>query len=95
LLDSYDLLLLIGLLALLLVFAFGGAWFLGGVLDLERADRVSLIFAGAQKGIATGAPMAAILFGNAAGLILLPAILYHMAQLIVSAPIAARLAKAS
>lgn len=95
LLESHDLLLLIGLLALLLVFAFGGAWFLGGVLDLERADRVSLIFAGAQKSIATGAPMAAILFGNAAGLILLPAILYHMAQLIVSAPIAARLAKAS
>ncbi len=91
LLESHDLLLLIGLLALLLVFAFGGAWFLGGVLDLERADRVSLIFAGAQKSIATGAPMAAILFGSAAGLILLPAILYHMAQLIISAPIAARL----
>jgi predicted Na+-dependent transporter len=39
--------------------------------------------------------MAAILFGSGAGLILLPAILYHMAQLLVSAPIAARLAKGS
>ena len=95
LLKGHDLLVLSGLLALLLAFAFAGAWGLGGALGLERADRVSLVFAGAQKSIATGAPMAAILFGGAAGLILLPAILYHMAQLILSAPIAARLAKGS
>lgn len=94
-LQGRDLLLLSGLLALLLTFAFAGAWRFGGMLGLSRADRVSLVFAGAQKSIATGAPMAAILFGSAAGLILLPAILYHMAQLIVSAPIAARLAKGS
>ena len=94
-LQGGDLLLLSGLLALLLTFAFAGAWRFGGMLGLSRADRVSLVFAGAQKSIATGAPMAAILFGSAAGLILLPAILYHMAQLIVSAPIAARLAKGS
>jgi solute carrier family 10 (sodium/bile acid cotransporter), member 7 len=95
LLESHDLLALSGLLAILLIFAFAGAWVLGGALGLQRADRVSLVFAGAQKSIATGAPMAAILFGNAAGLILMPAILYHIAQLILSAPIAARLAKAS
>lgn len=95
LLESHDLLALSGLLAILLIFAFAGAWVLGGALGLQRADRVSLVFAGAQKSIATGAPMAAILFGNAAGLILMPAILYHIAQLILSAPVAARLAKAS
>lgn len=93
LLQGQDLLVLSVLLALLLTFAFAGAWGLGSALGLNRADRVSLVFAGAQKSIATGAPMAAILFGNAAGLILLPAILYHMAQLLVSAPIAARLSK--
>jgi solute carrier family 10 (sodium/bile acid cotransporter), member 7 len=94
-LEGHDLLVLSGMLALLLAFAFAGAWAWGGILGLERSDRVSLVFAGAQKSIATGAPMAAILFGGAAGLILLPAILYHIAQLILSAPIAARLAKAS
>ena len=88
-LQGRDLLLLSGLLALLLAFAFAGAWRFGGMLGLSRADRVSLVFAGAQKSIATGAPMAAILFGSAVGLILLPAILYHMAQLIVSAPCSA------
>ena len=95
LLKGGDLLVLSGLLGVLLTFAFACAWSLGGALGLNRADRVSLVFAGAHKSIATGAPMAAILFGSAAGLILLPAILYHMAQLIVSAPIAARLAKGS
>ena len=70
-------------------------WSIGGLLGLERSDRISLVFAGAQKSIATGAPMAAILFGSSAGLIVLPAILYHMAQLLLSAPVAARLAKGS
>lgn len=82
-------------LTALLSFAFAGSWTLGGLLGLARADRISLIFAGAQKSIATGAPMAAILFGGEAGLILMPAILYHMAQLLLSAPLAARLSKAS
>ena len=84
---------LCALLGLLLAFAFAGAWCLGGVIGLDRADRISLVFAGAQKSIATGAPMAAILFGASAGLIVLPAIIYHMAQLLLSAPLAARFAR--
>ncbi len=77
---------------LLLGFAFGGSWMMGAALRLDRPDRISLLFAGAHKSIATGAPMAAILFGNGAGLIVLPAIIYHIAQLLLSAPLAARLA---
>ena len=86
---------LCALLGLLLAFAFAGAWFFGGLLGLDRTDRISLVFAGAQKSIATGAPMAAILFGSSAGLIVLPAIIYHMAQLLLSAPLAARFALSS
>lgn len=92
-LDPATMAVLCGLLCLLLAFAFAGAWYFGGLIGLARADRISLVFAGAQKSIATGAPMAAILFGSAAGLIVLPAILYHMAQLLLSAPLAARFAK--
>jgi solute carrier family 10 (sodium/bile acid cotransporter), member 7 len=91
--DLFTLATLTALLAVLLGFAFCGAWGLGAVLGFSRSDRISLLFAGAHKSIATGAPMAAILFGNAAGLIILPAILYHMAQFLLSAPIAARLGK--
>ncbi len=92
-LDGRVLAELMVLLAALLAFAFSGAWALGGLLGLERADRISLLFAGAHKSIATGAPMAAILFGADAGLVILPAILYHMMQLLVSAPAAGRLAR--
>lgn len=87
--------LLLAAVAFLLLFAFGTAAGLGDALKLDRADRISLLFAGAHKSIATGAPMAAILFGADAGLILLPAIAYHMMQLLASAPLAARLAKGS
>jgi solute carrier family 10 (sodium/bile acid cotransporter), member 7 len=93
-LDAMVMTALVMALLLLLTFAFGGAMLLGGVLGLPRTDRISLIFAGAHKSIATGAPMAALLFGNQAGLIILPAILYHMAQLVLSAPLASRIARA-
>jgi solute carrier family 10 (sodium/bile acid cotransporter), member 7 len=94
-LDLATLAILVAVLVLLLVFALSGAWLGGGVIGLPRADRISLIFAGSHKSIATGAPMAAILFGSGAGLIVLPAIIYHMMQLLASAPLAARLAKGS
>lgn len=94
-LDLSTLAILAAILGLLLTFAFAGSWGLGALLGFNRADRATLVFAGAHKSIATGAPMAAILFGSAAGLIVLPAIIYHMAQLLLSAPIAKRLAKDS
>jgi solute carrier family 10 (sodium/bile acid cotransporter), member 7 len=90
-LTPINLALLLCAVAFLLLFAFGAAAGLGDALRLNRADRISLIFAGAHKSIATGAPMAAILFGSEAGLILLPTIIYHIAQLLVSAPLAQRL----
>lgn len=91
---SLETLALLTLLAgVLLAAAFAGAWGLGGVFGFARADKVSLLFAGAHKSIATGAPMAALLFpAEVAGLMILPAILYHQLQLIASAPLAARLA---
>jgi solute carrier family 10 (sodium/bile acid cotransporter), member 7 len=85
---------LVGGVALLLAIAHGGAWLLGGVLRLDRANRVSMLFAGAQKSIAMGAPLAAVLFTPAvAGVVLLPILLYHLAQLVLAAPLAARLSQ--
>lgn len=84
--------LLAGVLAFL-AFGFGGAWLLGSVVRLDRGDCTAMLFAGAQKSIAMGAPLAMILFSpEAAGMILLPVLIYHLLQLVVSAPIASRLA---
>lgn len=86
LLDAREIGVLCAAVAALLALAFGGAWALGGVLKLGRADRITLLFSGAQKSIAVGAPLAATLFPPAtAGMVLVPVLVYHMAQLILSA----------
>ena len=87
-----------GLVALatagLLCFAFGGAWALGKIGGFAKADRIALLFGGAHKSIAVGAPLAALLFpAEQAGLILVPLLLYHLSSLIMSAPLALHLAE--
>jgi sodium/bile acid cotransporter 7 len=83
---------LIGGTALLLLFAHLGAWLLGAAVGLDRPNRIAMLFAGAQKSIAMGAPLATVMFTPAiAGVILLPILLYHLAQLVLAAPLAARL----
>jgi sodium/bile acid cotransporter 7 len=93
-LDGMDLVRLMLLVSVLLALALSGSWALGGMIGLKREDRITLLFSGAQKSLATGAPMARILFPAAqAGMIVLPIMLYHQLQLMVSAWIAARLAR--
>lgn len=55
-------------------------------------DRAAILFCGSVKSLVSGIPMARILFpGPAAGLVILPVMLFHALQLIVCAWIAARL----
>jgi len=83
--------LLVGCMLLLIV-GYGGAWLLASGLRLPYGDRIAMLFAGAQKSIAMGAPLATVLFPPAtAGIILLPLLVYHLAQMVVAAPIAGRL----
>jgi solute carrier family 10 (sodium/bile acid cotransporter), member 7 len=80
----------------LLAFAFTATWWLGGALGFAREDRISLLYSGSHKTLATGAPMARILFpGAEAGLIIIPLMLYHQLQLIISAWLAARLTRST
>jgi len=73
--------------ALLLVLGYGGSWLLGRVLGLNHGDRIAMVFAGAQKSVAMGAPLATVMFTPAAaGIILLPLLVYHLAQMLVAAP---------
>ena len=81
-------------LSIMLVIGFGGAWALGGIMKLPRGDRITMLFSGGQKSIAIGAPLAATIFPPAiAGMVLLPTLIYHIAQLILSAPLATHLAE--
>lgn len=85
---------LVGISVLYLVVALAGAWGSGGLLGLKREDRIAFLFAGAQKSVAIGAPLAAILFApDVAGFVIAPLLLYHLMQLVVAAPLAGMLAK--
>lgn len=93
--DGLSWVILLALVLPYLAFAFAGGWAASGMLRLKRPDRISFLFAGGQKSIALGAPLAAVLFPPAAaGMVLLPVLIYHMLQLVLSAIIASRLAKA-
>ena len=82
------------LVAVMLVCGFAGSWWLAKALRLEWGDRISFQFAGAQKSIAMGAPLATVLFEPAvAGLVLLPVLLYHLVQMVISAPLANRFSR--
>ena len=88
--------ILLALVIALLGFAFGGAWLVSGAVGLDRRDRIAFFFAGGQKSIAFGAPMASALFPPAvAGMLLLPLLSYHLLQLVISAPLAARFSRRS
>lgn len=66
----------------------GGCW-----LGLGRADRIALLMCGSKKSLATGLPMASVLFGPvAAAGVALPVIVFHQLQLATCAVIARRLA---
>lgn len=89
-----DWLALVVLVLAMLGLALGAAWGAGTLLGLARADRIAFLFAGSQKSVAIGAPLAAILFPPAsAGFVIAPLLLYHLAQLVLAAPLAMRLAQ--
>lgn len=58
-----------------------------------RADEITAVFCGSKKSLATGVPMANILFpATAVGLVILPLMIFHQIQLMVCAVIARRYA---
>jgi sodium/bile acid cotransporter 7 len=61
-----------------------------------REDRIAAIFCGSKKTLASGVPMAKVIFGAhpGLGLILLPIMIYHPLQLIVCGVLAQRWGKA-
>lgn len=66
---------------------------LARVLGFDLEDRITILFAGSKKSLATGVPMAQVLFASSAvGMIILPLMLFHQIQLMVCAVLAQRYA---
>ena len=63
------------------------------LLGFSRADQITIVFCGSKKSLASGLPMASVLFaGQSVGLIVLPLMLFHQVQLMVCAALARRYA---
>lgn len=91
--EPQSLVMLVVLCVLLLFAVLMITWGLGRALRFSFPDRVTLLFAGSKKSLATGAPMAHVLFaGGGVGLILIPVMVFHQIQLMVCAVLAQRFA---
>ncbi|GAC50460.1 hypothetical protein GOACH_24_00810 [Gordonia aichiensis NBRC 108223] len=66
-------------------------WWSARRLGFNRADAIAIQFCGTKKSLATGLPMATVLFGGSVvGLIVLPLMIFHQIQLILCSWLATR-----
>jgi sodium/bile acid cotransporter 7 len=60
-------------------------------LGFSKKDEIAIVFAGSKKSLASGVPIAGILFSSAtAGVMVLPLLIFHQLQLMACALIAQR-----
>ena len=63
-------------------------------LGFSKEDEVTIVFCGSKKSLASGVPMAKVLFAAPqVGMMLLPLMIFHQIQLMVCAVLAQRYAK--
>ncbi len=81
---------------LLLAMALGVSRLAARAMKLSVEDEITVVLCGSKKSLATGIPMANVIFaGGAAGAMVLPLMLYHQIQLMVCAYVAQRYAERS
>lgn len=91
-----DLAEIIGFSLMLLGIVMAVSLFAAKRLGFPREDQITILFCGSKKSLATGVPMAGILFPAAtAGTIILPLMVFHQIQLLVCAYLAGRYARHS
>jgi sodium/bile acid cotransporter 7 len=67
------------------------------LMDFDQPDTIATLFCGSKKSLATGVPLARVMFANnpAIGLIIAPIMLYHFFQLVIVGVIANRYSRAN
>lgn len=91
-----DLVVVVILSCLILAVVLATTTILARRLGFSRADEIAIVFCGSKKSMATGIPMANILFaGQAVAVLVLPLMLFHQIQLFVCAALARRYAEAA
>lgn len=71
-------------------------WWTARRLGFSREDAIAIQFCGTKKSLASGLPMAGVLFaGQPLGLLVLPLVLFHQAQLMACSALAGRYARSA
>lgn len=91
---AVDLAVMLAVDCLLLALVLAITIFLSARLGFSREDRITIVFCGSKKTLASGVPMANVIFaGRDTGAILMPLMLFHQIQLMVCAVLARRYAR--
>lgn len=87
---SMEMLLAVGTVSIaLLGLVLGITWLAATLLGFDRADRITIMFCGSKKSLASGAPIAKVLFeAGIVGIMVLPLMIFHQLQLMVCAVLA-------
>ncbi|SPT41017.1 Uncharacterised protein [Achromobacter denitrificans] len=63
-------------------------------LGMSKENEITLVFCGSKKSLASGIPLATVLFGTSQmGVVVLPLMIFHQMQLMVCAVLARRYAE--
>ena len=92
---SVETLVALGLFSiLLLALVLGLMTFISRRLGFNKEDEIAIVFCGSKKSLASGVPMAKVLFAtHSLGMVILPLMLFHQIQLMICAVIAQRYAR--
>ena len=92
--SAWDLARIVMICLALLALSLGFMIWVARTRGFSTEDEIAIAFAGCNKSLAAGVPMAGVLFPAATvGFVLLPVMLYHQFQLMVCAALAQRYAK--
>jgi sodium/bile acid cotransporter 7 len=92
--DPWSLALILVLDAVLLAVVLVATTVISRALGFSKEDEIAIVFCGSKKSLASGVPMANILFpGQAVGAIVLPLMIFHQIQLFACATLAQRYAQ--
>lgn len=88
--------IVVALCLVILAILLGLTWWTARRLGFNRADAIAIQFCGTKKSLASGLPMAGVLFaGQPLGLLVLPLVLFHQAQLMACSALAGRYARSA
>lgn len=92
-LPFYMLVSLIGISAVMLAIIMALATYSSRRFGFNKEDEITVVFCGSKKSLASGVPMAKVLFASqSVGMVLLPLMLFHQLQLMVCAVMAQKYA---